>query len=384
MSKNKSSLASKIYRRTRLFIFKDLGLEPKFLRFYETYRQGKKYKNSLTKGGTLSSDNIDKEEPIYYPDYTVTDTNVYIAQIPNQGAGIGHQMANYNCGLHLALKYGIGHAYVPFVDKDWDRFLGFGQNEPTIEDLKCQGYKVKKLPSISIMGHDMLDAIVAYYKQSGQKVILLTQIDEFYAKQYGVIPYIKRKFEEANARKDDDKLLGDHAEVLLHKNSSKGVDSVSEQANDNNHKLEGVDFINIAVHIRRGDINSGQVTGDKQLTMRWLSNEYYEKVLDQVVSKLEDKKINLFIFSQGDKKDYESYEKYGQVYYCLDMSPMESFIRMVRADILITSKSSFSYKPALLSDGIRICPKGFWHGYPDDEKWIVAEEDGEIKHLYNI
>lgn len=355
MSKNKSSLASKIYRRTRLFIFKDLGLEPKFLRFYETYRQGKKYKNSLTKEGTLSSDNIDKEEPIYYPDQTVTDTDVYIAQIPNQGAGIGHQMANYNCGLHLALKYGIGHAYVPFVDKDWDRFLGFGQNEPTIEDLKRQGYKVKKLPSISIMGHDMLDAIVAYYKQSGQKVILLTQIDEFYAKQYGVIPYIKRKFEGAEARKDDDKLLGEHAEVL------KG------------------DFVNIAVHVRRGDINSGQVSGDKQLTMRWLSNEYYEKVLDQVVSKLEDKKINLFIFSQGDKKDYVSYEKYGQVYYCLDMSPMESFIHMVRADILITSKSSFSYKPALLSDGIRICPKGFWHGYPDDEKWIVAGEDGEIK-----
>lgn len=384
MSKNKSSLASKIYRRTRLFIFKDLGLEPKFLRFYETYRQGKKYRDSLAEKDSLLSGNVDAEEPIYYPDHTVTETNVYIAQIPNQGAGIGHQMANYNCGLHLALKYGVGHAYVPFVDKDWDRFLGFEQNELTVKDLKRQGYKVKKMPSISIMGHDMLDAIVAYYKQSGQKVILLTQIDEFYAKQYGVIPYIKRKFEEAEARKDDDKLLGDHAEVLLHKNSSKGEDSVSEQANDNNHRLEGVDFINIAVHIRRGDINSGQVSGDKQLTMRWLSNEYYEKVLDQVVSKLEDKKINLFIFSQGDKKDYESYEKYGQVYYCLDMSPMESFIHMVRADILITSKSSFSYKPALLSDGIRICPKGFWHGYPDDEKWIVAEEDGEIKHLYNI
>ena len=379
MSKNKSSLASKIYRRTRLFIFKDLGLEPKFLRFYETYRQGKKYKDSLSEDKGFCSNVTDSEEPIYYPDHTVTDTNVYIAQIPNQGAGIGHQIANYNCGLHLALKYGIGHAYVPFVDKDWDRFLGFGQNESTIKDLKRQGYKVKKLPSISIIGHDMLDAIVAYYKQSGEKVILLTQIDEFYAKQYGVIPYIKRKFEEAETRKDDEKLLGEHAEVLLHKNSSKGVDSVSEQANDNNHKLEGVDFINIAVHIRRGDINSGQVTGDKQLTMRWLSNVYYEKVLDQVVSKLKDKKINLFIFSQGDKKDYESYEKYGQVYYCLDMPPMESFIRMVRADILITSKSSFSYKPALLSDGIRICPSGFWHGYPDDEKWIVADEDGEIK-----
>ena len=346
--KNKSSLTSKIYRRTRLFIFKDLGLEPKFLRFYESYRQGKKYRDSLSKVDGLCSNVTDEEEPTYYPDHTVTDANIYIAQIPNQGAGIGHQMANYNCGLHLALKYGIGHAYVPFVDEKWDRFLGFGQNEPTIEDLKRQGYKVKKLPSINIMGHDMLDAIVDYYKQSKQKVILLTQIDEFYAKQYGVIPYIKRKFEEAEARKDDSKLLGEHAEVL------KG------------------DSVNIAVHVRRGDINSGQVSGDKQLTMRWLRDEYYEGVLQQISEIFKDTPINIFLFSQGKKEDYMKFEKYGNIYYCVNMSPMESFLHMVRSDILVTSRSSFSYKPALLSDGIRICPDGFWHGYPDDEKWIVA------------
>ncbi len=362
--KNKSSIISKVYRRTRLFIFKDLGLEPKFLRFYETYRRGKKYKDALAISSSGQADKIqicttNSVEPLYYPDHTITNTNVYIAQIPNQGAGIGHQMANYNCGLHLALKYGIGHAYVLFVDKNWDRFLGFGQNEPTIEDLKCQGYKVKKLPSISIMGHDMLDAIVAYYKQSGQKVILLTQIDEFYAKQYGVIPYIKRKFEEAEARKDDSRLLGQHSDILL-------------------HKVEG-DYINVAVHIRRGDINSGQISGDKQLTMRWLGDEYYHNVLQKITYKYNGRKINIFLFSQGNKDDFKDYEKYGNIYYCIDMSPMESFLHMVRADILVTSKSSFSYKPALLSDGIRICPEGFWHGYPDDEKWIVAGEDGEIR-----
>lgn len=70
-------------------------------------------------------------------------------------------------------------------------------------------------------------------------------------------------------------------------------------------------------------------------------------------------KVYSYIFSQGSKDDYKKYERYGNIYYYIDMSPMKSFLHMVRADILVTSKSSFSYKPALLSDGIRICPEGF-------------------------
>ena len=51
---------------------------------------------------------------------------------------------------------------------------------------------------------------------------------------------------------------------------------------------------------------------------------------------------------------------------------------MVYADCLITSKSSFSYKPALLSDGIKISPINFWHGYPKTSDWLLASDEGEI------
>jgi len=43
---------------------------------------------------------------------------------------------------------------------------------------------------------------------------------------------------------------------------------------------------------------------------------------------------------------------------------------------LITSKSSFSYKAALLNNGLKICPKNFWHGYPSTNDFILVEEDG--------
>ena len=71
-------------------------------------------------------------------------------------------------------------------------------------------------------------------------------------------------------------------------------------------------------------------------------------------------------------------QRLGDVELCLDMSATDSFLHMIRADMLLTSRSSFSYKPALLSDGIRICPKNFWHDYPDDKKWILVADDGVL------
>ena len=256
MKKNSASLHNKIYRKTRLIVYKKMGLEKSCLSFYETYRKGKKW---LKKHGISEYDvNLGKEGQ-YYPDHTSIGSNIYFAQIPNEGAGIGHQIANYNSGLRLALRYGVSHAYSIFKSEAWDRFLGFGRFEPTIHALVQGGYKVKKLPSIGAMGGKYLDAIVNYYKETGEKVILLTQIDEGYGEQFGVIPYIKRKFERAEARQDDEKVLGQYANTILHKD-------------------EG-DYINIAVHIRRGDITSGQKSGDTQLTQRWLNNDYYEKII---------------------------------------------------------------------------------------------------------
>lgn len=60
------------------------------------------------------------------------------------------------------------------------------------------------------------------------------------------------------------------------------------------------------------------------------------------------------------------------------MDEQATFLHMVKADLLITSRSSFSYKPALLSSGIKICPPKFWHGYPDAPEWIVCAEDGSF------
>jgi len=102
-------------------------------------------------------------------------------------------------------------------------------------------------------------------------------------------------------------------------------------------------------------------------------------VLGNVIDYLTtEKEKAIYLFSQGTPDDFKEFEKFPNLHFCLEMNAQDSFLHMVNADLLITSKSSFSYKPALLSNGIKVCPKDFWHGYPDSVDWIMADENGNL------
>ena len=171
------------------------------------------------------------------------------------------------------------------------------------------------------------------------------ELDQFYEKQYGAMEHIKEKFNSASERKND-------------------------------RLLYETDCLNIAVHIRRGDITIGQETKAPGLTKRWLTTEYYAKLLRELLSLLPaDRAYRIYLFSQGVEEDFPELRDIPNLIYCLDMPAQDSFLHMVRADVLLTSKSSFSYKPALLSDGVKLCPAHFWHGYPEGEEWIAVDEE---------
>jgi len=53
----------------------------------------------------------------------------------------------------------------------------------------------------------------------------------------------------------------------------------------------------------------------------------------------------------------------------LNENLFDTFTGLVAAEILVTSRSSFSYSAAILSDG-EIYYQPFWH--PPGEKWIVC------------
>jgi hypothetical protein len=129
--------------------------------------------------------------------------------------------------------------------------------------------------------------------------------------------------------------------------------------------------------VRRGDIVAGKNDNNLNMLIRWLDNEYFERVLATVVEHIPSHKpYAIYLFSQGCEQDFPEFNKFNNLHFCLDMNAQDSFLHMVYADLLITSKSSFSYKPALFSNGIKICPKNFWHGYPRTNDWILSDDHG--------
>lgn len=280
-----------------------------------------------------------------------SDVNMkqYYAARPNPGAGIGHQLANWIAGYWFAQKFNLNFAHIPFSTKKWEDFLGFGENETSVLELLNQGYKLRRLPLFdenNKKGVALNKRIIASYR--GTPVVFLAEQDQFYMEQFGVIPILKQKFNSAKAR---------HKDVIVF----------------------DPERFNIAVHVRRTVIIDSKVIveDETQRAKRWLSNDYYEKVLEQVLKNISLKKpVSIYIFSTGKAEEFSDFEKYGDVKFCSDMDEYASFLHLIKADLLITSKSSFSYKSALMNNGIKVCPRNFWHGYPTSKDWIMVENDG--------
>lgn len=276
----------------------------------------------------------------------------YLSATPNRGAGIGHQMANWIAGFWYAKVWNIGFAHIPFSTIAWENFLGFGFGEKSVSELKQKGWKIRRIPLFNEKEFDevnLVKKIISSY--SGQKVIFHCEQDQFYADQYGVMNEIQAKFFNSPSRINDN--------IIYDKSN-----------------------FNIAIHVRRGDIMADP--SNPNLSMRYLSNDYFEKVLTQVCHKLygsQNKPIHIYFFSQGCPDDYPEFAKFPNLHWCLDMGAKVSFLHMVYADVLITSKSSFSYKPALINrKGIKVCPKNFWHGYPKTNDWVLCDNDGTISN----
>ena len=273
----------------------------------------------------------------------------YMTAVPNPGAGIGHQMANWIAGYWFAQQFQLSFAHIPFSSDKWEALLGFGEGEVNAEDLiRLQSYRKVSLPLFDEFNSRELDQvrkIVASYDD--RKVLFVLEQDQFYRDQFGVMNQIQQKFYRTPVSQHE-------RLVFLERN------------------------FNIAIHVRRGDIVTGQASdGNTNLTMRWQNQSYFENVLASVLRmKKFQKPVKIHVFSQGEREEFATFEKLGDVEYCLDMGPHESFLHMVHADLLITSKSSFSYKPALLSKGIKVCPQNFWHGYPEGIDWILANDEG--------
>lgn len=126
------------------------------------------------------------------------------------------------------------------------------------------------------------------------------------------------------------------------------------------------DKINVAVHIRRKNQHDVLLGHNDSVGGRATTNDYFLNIIEHIRKK--DKNIQFHIYSQGKIENFEIYKnKDTKLHINEDIS--KTFIELVAADILVTSRSSFSYVAALLSDG-EVYYNKFWHN--PRKNWIVC------------
>lgn len=136
--------------------------------------------------------------------------------------------------------------------------------------------------------------------------------------------------------------------------------------------------LSIGVHVRRGDLNPTDKT-------RYLPDTYYVEVLNYVLNVLKEKptpyKIEYFVdlpkgdnfFVSENKEISWNFIPEGIEYTVNIQSDADALRSLSSNDIIIGSKSSFSFVAGLLSDAAMIQPE-WWINNPDDWNTVKLSE----------
>jgi hypothetical protein len=142
-----------------------------------------------------------------------------------------------------------------------------------------------------------------------------------------------------------------------------------------NKQPQSRDPFTIALHVRRGDVT----TNDKKHAGRFTPNAAFirtlERLKEAVAARVSGARI--LLFSQGDSAIFEEFARAG----CdlrLDDSAIATHRQLAEADILVMSKSAFSYTAGVLSDGIALYDP---HKYRPLCDWILRAPDGAFDKL---
>jgi hypothetical protein len=137
------------------------------------------------------------------------------------------------------------------------------------------------------------------------------------------------------------------------------------------------DIFRVCIHIRRGDVNM------YKNTERFLSDEYYLDKINKISQILfsKNKKFIINIYSENSNTyNFNKFKNLNNVELKIDYDDVETIKELAMSNILIMSKSSYSYVAGLLNkDGLVIYPDGFWH--TKMEKWITSDNISYIEEL---
>ena len=128
-------------------------------------------------------------------------------------------------------------------------------------------------------------------------------------------------------------------------------------------KTKEKECVSISIHIRRGDVNKNSHLD------RFSDDSYYLEIIDILKKKYEDK-CEITIYSQRNGFNISNFKDYNIIFDDESLDN-EIWLKLFHSDILVMSKSAFSYSAGMLSNGIVIYEDMF---HPKLYDWIYKKD----------
>ncbi len=275
----------------------------------------------------------------------------YLTQEPHRGSGIGVALEGILSGEQAANYWKLNYAYSSLPIASLDHYLGIGDTLAHADQLCAIGYRKVRLPYYNLKNASemqMIQEIIDSY--AGEKVVFYQEVLQ---------PFMQGKVEEVRS------------ELLKRFTHSK--------ARINDPPKYDSQMVNIAVHIRRGDV--GEDHPKAGMEEWWIDLSYYVTILQWLRKQYAGREpdLRLYIISEGTREQFQELEQLEiPCQFILNAEILDSWMYMIQSDILLTGASSFSYHPALFQKGLKISPICRFH-YPQADDWIVAERDGSLE-----
>lgn len=282
--------------------------------------------------------------------------------------GIGHCFLNFLVPYILSKKYNLNFVYQKFIGNNcgtwapirsnakcvdqpiylWDKFLNFGQDELTLDDVK--NIKQIKIPYIEPT-ECMWDNQI---------------FKELFEKEYGedilfVVP------------DDKDGMFAHIDWDIFNDNVLRNKYHLAKFKQPQPHNYLNKSIINIALHRRAGDVS------EQNSFNRWVSLDYYLNIINNINKIKFDKPHLIHIYSYDiEQGEVDRLREKSNIQLHINENTFDTFHNMTNCDVLINGQSSFSIMASYLSYGIKLVTPwlNHWNNFPDQPDIIPIDSAG--------